>query len=452
MSILRPDDENLANEAKANPRAAITRMEPRKARAYGGQRNHDLRIGPQPKYVQAELSYMNHVIIPPLKPGEMRKICEERRKQRDMQRGFRTDSNVAFVGIIAFGKEAQIMFSKLTFEEQEAAYLETAQAIAARANTTLEGLVSHVDETGLHAHYGLPAFDLDGMPMTATVKKKMLYDIQTITAEVMARHCPGIERGKSKASRIEAGADLADTVHLSVQELHEKLPADIAAKKAELAILTEDIEKARERVDEMESRVQKLAEKQDLTEKEQKRLATYENRLDDRKAEYDATQKSLEALRAQIDLDRKQIDEEKSDLKIQKDFISSEKSRIKTDREGIDHDRKNLDRDRADIAVEKSKIAAEKAEIAAERSEMTATFWKKSDDLNDRENLIREKTTTLKRVTKTIQRAIDYLGEKLGLKLAPGLVEAIDQIETHLDDLATPESPSDPFEDSGPGL
>ena len=54
----------------------------------------------------------------------------------------RSDSAVAFIGIIAFGKEAQALFLKLPSEKQDAAYLETAKAIAEKMGTTLEGLVS----------------------------------------------------------------------------------------------------------------------------------------------------------------------------------------------------------------------------------------------------------------------------------------------------------------------
>ena len=115
-TILKPDDISKSEEAKANPRAAMVRVEARKARGYSGQRKHDLRIGPQPAYVDGEQSGLNMIILAPPQPLALRKICNERRGQRETQRAMRSDVAVAFIGIIGFGKEAQILFRKLTLE------------------------------------------------------------------------------------------------------------------------------------------------------------------------------------------------------------------------------------------------------------------------------------------------------------------------------------------------
>ena len=91
------------------------------------------------------------------------------------------------MGVLTFGAEAQTLFSALPAEKQDAAYLEAAEAIADRMNTTLAGLVVHADESAPHAHLMFPAFDLDGQPLTRTMKKGALVEFQDILAEVRPR-------------------------------------------------------------------------------------------------------------------------------------------------------------------------------------------------------------------------------------------------------------------------
>ena len=274
---------------KSNPRAASVRIESEKASGYKGQRVHDLRRGKQPAYVNGDLTHLNRVLIEPPTPGVISKICTERRKQRDTQRAMKSGTNVAYVGMITFGIEAQAIFKALDDDAQDAAYLEVGRAVADRLNTTLEGLVVHNDETAPHAHFTLPAYDLDGQPLTKSVKHATLLAVQDDLAEIMSRHAPGIERGQPRRLRIEAGATVAETMNRSVKQLHEDLPAEIAAKQLELS-------QASERVAEMRGRVEKLEEKVGLTEKEAKRLLTYRNRLAERIAQQDAARIEAERL------------------------------------------------------------------------------------------------------------------------------------------------------------
>lgn len=275
----------------SNPRAASARIEPQRPGEYKGQRAHDLRRGPQPAYVDSTRSHLNRVLIEPPTPGAMTKICQVRRALRETRRAMKAGTTCAYIGVITFGTEAQPLFSRLTPQQQDAAYLEAAEAIADRMGTTLEGLVIHADESAPHAHLSFPAYDRDGQPLTKSMKKGALVEIQDILADVMGRHAPGIERGRSRAARIEAGADPAAIIHRSVRQLHLDLPAEIAAKKADLA-------EASARVDEMRARVEKLEAKATLTDKEAKRLETYQARLSARIAEQEAAQAEAERLAA----------------------------------------------------------------------------------------------------------------------------------------------------------
>jgi len=164
-------DDALKPEKSGNPRAAQTRIKGKNAGAVGGQRAHDLRIGPQPDYVDASRAHLNRVLIAPQTGTQLRTICEDRRKLRTTTRAMKSSAAVGVVGIITFGHEAQKIFDALTLEQQDAAYRETAEAIAERLNTTLTGLVAHGDESAAHAHFQLPAYDLTGHPVSETAKR-----------------------------------------------------------------------------------------------------------------------------------------------------------------------------------------------------------------------------------------------------------------------------------------
>lgn len=215
----------------ANSKAVQARVEGATAARVGGQRAHDLRIGPQPDYVDPERTPLNSTLIEPLTGIQIREICEERRGQRQTKRALKSDAAVGVSGIITFGREAQLIFAKLTRQEQDAAYREIAEALAERLQTTLTGLVAHRDEAADHAHFQCPGVTLDGRPVSKIAKRQCLRDLQTIAAEIIARHAPGIERGTPRWVRIEQGETYADTVHKSAAEMRLQLPADLAAAR-----------------------------------------------------------------------------------------------------------------------------------------------------------------------------------------------------------------------------
>lgn len=260
-----------------NSRAAQTRIKGKSAGASGGQRAHDLRIGPQPDYVDPGRTHLNRILIAPQTGTQLRKVCEERRALRDTVRAMKSSAAVGMVGIITFGHEAQKIFEELTPGQQDAAYRETAESIATRLNSTLSGLVVHCDESAPHAHFQLPAYDLTGHPISETAKRSTLRDLQTITAEVMGRHALGIERGYSKQDRLKAGATPAEVVNRSVAQLHDELPFEIAAKEAQLAELDAKIKK-NERL--AARALEKAATNEAKADKSLKNAALYEQRAE----------------------------------------------------------------------------------------------------------------------------------------------------------------------------
>lgn len=295
--MAKPPQNNKSPEG--NPRAASTRIQAKNSRALAGQRKHDLRIGRQPDHIDESRKCLNRIIMEPDPPGVMRAICENRRSLRDTKRKMKKDASVAGCGIITFGSEAAALFEALTPDAQDRAFLDLAESIADRLNTTLHGLVVHRDETTIHAHYQIASYNLDGVPLSQATRPAVMSSLQDLTAEVMARHCPGIERGNRYGDRLKAGADFRDTLHRTVRELHRDIPREIEAKRAEILALNMKTQEAQTRVDEMQGRVDKLTQKAELSEKEANRLATYEKRLSDRVKELETAQELAKKAKAE---------------------------------------------------------------------------------------------------------------------------------------------------------
>ena len=72
MTLTHLKDE----ERKANPRAAMLRVEIRDAQGYANQRRHDLRIGAQPAYVNPDPPEPNRVFIQPMTSAELKRLAK----------------------------------------------------------------------------------------------------------------------------------------------------------------------------------------------------------------------------------------------------------------------------------------------------------------------------------------------------------------------------------------
>lgn len=252
MPVLTDDKKH------ANPRAGSVRIAADTMSGYSGQRRHDLRVGTLPKYVDEKRVHLNRVLITPPTPAEMREIAKSRRARRDTQRAMKSNAAIATAGIITFGSEAAQMFEALSQEDQDAAFRDLAEAVAAHLNTSLHALVVHLDEATLHAHCMLCSYDHDGVPLSRATTPVILSQLQDLTAEVLQRYCPEIERGTRYGDRLAAGADWPDVIHKSVKQLHRELPADLAAKRAELEALEQVGAEAQDRIDGLRTEVAKL--------------------------------------------------------------------------------------------------------------------------------------------------------------------------------------------------
>lgn len=264
---------------KSNPWAASVRLKARSLKRAYGQRRHDFRIGRQPNYVDQDRTELNRTLLEPRPLPKIKKEIELLRRSNGAERAMKSDAAVVSAGIVTFGHKAAELFVQLSDDRQDAAFLELVNEVAKRLGTRVEAMVVHLDETSLHAHFELRAYDGRGVPVSKVATFKVMSELQDLTAEILGRHCPGIERGHKKYDQIKAGADYADTLNRSVKQLHQDLPGEIAARKINLKDLEEQQVKLSASMDKTRGYLQKLYVKDKLNEKEAKRLQTYEVRL-----------------------------------------------------------------------------------------------------------------------------------------------------------------------------
>lgn len=296
---IRPEDLT-----GGNPRAASVRLEGRSLSQAYGQRRHDWRIGPRPKYVDPDRKGLNRPLIKPRPVSQIRNEVLALRTARGAKRAMKGNAAVVTAGIITFGIEAQEMFLALTREQQDEAFRDLARAVAERLDTSLEALMVHCDESAIHAHFELRACNRSGIPLAKATRPTLMIELQDLVFEVMSRHCPGIERGNRKYDRLAAGEDYAATVNKSVYQLHHDLPLEVASLERDREALEASLPELTARVEEMRERVAKLeaeAKDRDLTVAKAKRLRVYRDRLTDRVRDLEARQGELEDVQAKRD-------------------------------------------------------------------------------------------------------------------------------------------------------
>lgn len=370
---------------------------------------HDLRRGPQPKYIDGDRSGLNSVIIQPESPSILRKLCSERRELLDKQRKEKAAPSVASSFIITFGTGLQEHMNELSHDEQNALYEAVAVAATERLGIELTGLVAHRDETAPHAHGQCPARHPEGDPVSKVITPAIASELQDIAMEAARPFLPMIVRGKKKADRIAEGEDASAIYNRSVKQLHEDLPKEISAAEAALAI-------AQERVDEMQRYLAQTEAKLEAGKGDEvklaKRLATYEKRLADRNAELTAAEDKLRDTEAKA----KEIEQR-------------------------------------EVSVEAKEKQSERSMIAQDKFD--EYLDKRDTEISEKLRAIEEREKQLSRVLSTVSRLVGSVADMLGV--GSTLREIRDTIRNagiEFEDpfLATPEdAPQDP-DDGLPGL
>ncbi len=275
---------------EGDPNMSMTvsvRLARRDASKVPGQMRHDLRTGKIPAYVDKAATHLNSVVVEPRTASELKTICLERREKRraagEIRGRMRSNTTLATVGIVTFGKEAQPIIEGLSRERQDQLFLRAAQAVSDRLGTDVTGLVVHRDESAIHAHFQMPGFSFDGKPLSKIITPQVAAELQDVVGDVYRDF--GITRGTPKAERIARGDDWPQIIHRSVARLHDDLPREIAEREQRAAALqaeVEALEKKREYQEKLITRTEALLKEKSADEaKLTKRLQTYQKRIAD---------------------------------------------------------------------------------------------------------------------------------------------------------------------------
>lgn len=342
------------DQRKANPRAAMVRVEIRDAQGYANQRRHDLRIGAQPGYVNPAPPEPNPVFIQPMTTAELKKLAKDRRAQRDTQRAMKSNAGIAVVGIIGFGVEAQKMFEALGPDGQEKALRAAVERMAADLRTTVSGLVLHLDETAKHAHFSLCGYDVDGQPLSTRMGRRVLRDLQTALHETLQAFMPDLERGRARKARAEAGAAPHELVNRSVAELHTDLPLEIEEKRQELADLKEKIRKNEVRAEKARA---KAEQDEDRAEKALKNAEIYERRASEAEGKVEGLEAQIKGMEERLE----SIEAAKTAAEAARDQVLEAQKGAESRAEAAERRMKDLEAGRVAAINEAASVAAQAA-------------------------------------------------------------------------------------------
>jgi uncharacterized coiled-coil DUF342 family protein len=300
-----------------NP-AISTRIEHRSRSKAKGQRRHDMREGPQPKYVTPNRTSENSVLVEPTKESALAKICEERASHLGRQRARKSNAAIATTGIVTFSKAAQPIVNELPRAEQDRLLLDSAQALAEEMGTTLHGAVVHRDETALHMHYRLAAVRTDGRPVSKVADTAALQDVAAATWSHL-----GIERGTPKQVRKVLGEPASSWTHRSVKQLHEDLPGEIEEAKR---VATEQIADAMARVATAETRASEAEKRATQT---AERLATAQAKVKEANGECRRLEKRAETYQRRLETQQGKLTKAQTELEEAREEIKQLQDEIK---------------------------------------------------------------------------------------------------------------------------
>ena len=244
-----------------------------------GYRNHDLRHGSQPDYVDGEREHLNRYLMHPPEPAVMIKRAEALHAKSGSEKGLYRNAATAISGLVGFGRDAQADFLDLSAEDRDAAIMAVGYAVEKETGCSLVGAVIHYDETAPHAHLTLePRHAESGKPFT---KVAHLPRLQTIAAETIRDFAPTIKRGTSRKGEAGLGPK-----YRSVKQMHRDLAAEVVAMEAERKRLrdgNDELEAAnRLLLDEQEQHRRRLEEAMNNARELQRSLDERAKMLDER--------------------------------------------------------------------------------------------------------------------------------------------------------------------------
>jgi len=365
-----------------------------------GQTRHDLRIK-IPSYVNKIKTSENSILIKPKNGNEMLEVCKSLREQRGIKRAMKKNCNVAISGIITFSKDAQKIIENLDKNKQNELFLQASNKISEHLNLNLTGLTVHRDESAVHAHFQMPAYNRLGFAMSDLLKPSDLSKLQDVASDVFLTY--GITRGTSKKERIENNEDPAKYIHRTVKELHDDLPLELENLKrkrdeqqAKIDKYQKYIEKSKEKLKSGAGNLKNIVKNTTIYEK---RLNGYLNDLVATNIDIEEAEKKLADVNTKIANSKQTLDKYQSILDTenppkppQSQFIEIKTGILKTEvKEVIElSDFKKYDKDKTMWAVE--------------------TFdkenKKKKEDLDKRESDITEKEAEINKKVKSFNTVV----------------------------------------------
>jgi len=301
------------------------------------------------------------------------------------------NNNIAYSGVITFGKEAQALV-KGDRDRLNQLYANIVKRICREYGTGCIHLVAHNDEQAPHAHFVLRMIKKDATLLD--LKQRDMKHIQDMAGEVCREMGYDISRGKPKDERMKDGEPMHKYVHRSVRELHNTLPkaleekeklvedleAEIKTLEARKKTLTEEVKsledqrekrikdiedkdrliaKAEKQLEELRKNGQEESEK---AKRMEKRIATYERR----KAKYE---KEISGLEEKIDEKKNEVAKsEEAVVRNQKKIERSEKleAEIKGTSVALQTFGANLGTIRDELPTHKAKFLEDVIDQAAE--------------------------------------------------------------------------------------
>lgn len=395
---------------------------------------HDLRKGPQPKYVDQVRLDQNSTIVPYAEIPELKRTCKARRAQR-ATRAMKLNAAIGSTFIVTFGAALQEHVTALPVDRQNELYRAVSDAMADRLGTEVAGLVAHRDETAPHAHGLMPAYAADGRPVSKIITPKVASELQQIAEDTAREFLPMIGARRTKAARLVAGEDHSAIYHRSVKQLHEDLPAEVAAMEAKLSGLREQEQAARDAIEKNQRLVEKLEAKAQLSEKEAKRFQTYSRRIETHQAALVALSAEIEkgtifirengkivaanveplaaapelrpAVKAAAEAGSRLRDASRA-LEAEKEAQAVERRKLEAERKALIEERRELQADQRELVSQQTDLLQEKAELAEEWRSFRA--W-----VEDQKKLLREAMSRVARFFKRADLPSDARAEALAI-------------------------------------
>lgn len=279
---------------------------------------HDFRIGPQPNYVNSDLTHLNKTLIQPPEDFDAVIADIEKKAVEVGKRKWQKNSPYFFDGIITFGDgfiqnqaQPERAVNQVDLENSAMVFLHN---WCEEYDVKPLYLILHLDEATPHFHFKTTAQNSAGKSISRNVNRKAeMRKAQDIAAESFKtlgfkRGTPKLEKVADAAEDLGLGKDkngnfppeawkAANVVNRSVKQLHEDLPIDIQKLRSQVLLMEEKAAKNRNLA--IKS-TQKLRKSKNDERKLKKRIEAYERRENEARNRIQKLMQEIERIEAEI--------------------------------------------------------------------------------------------------------------------------------------------------------